>query len=66
MPSVEPYQRLIIDFEVYLNHEITEWSGMAEATRDRTDKATFDALLDLKDELDRLKRQYFPTQGSDL
>jgi hypothetical protein len=58
--TVEPYQRLLIDLEVYLNHEITEWSGLADASGDRMDNSTFSALLDLKDELNRLKRLYFP------
>ena len=63
--SVSTYQALLADLEVYLNHEVTEWRALFEASRDRAEGRTFEALLDLKDELDRLKRLYFPTPVED-
>lgn len=61
--SIARYQGLIADLEFYLNHEITEWRSIAESSSDRRDFVTFDALVDLKDELDRLKALYFPTEN---
>lgn len=60
--SVEPYRALLTDLELYLNHEVIEWRALFEASQDRAEGRTFEALLDIKDELDRLKRLYFPTE----
>jgi hypothetical protein len=62
MSAVEAYQRLLIEFEVYLNQEIREWGRFSEATGKQFDNIIFEVLLDLKDELERLKRLYFPTE----
>ena len=61
--SVSTYQALLADLEVYLNHEVTEWRSLFESSQDRAEGRTFEALLDLKDELDRLKRLYFPPEN---
>jgi hypothetical protein len=58
--SVARYQGLIADLEFYLDYEIKEWRGIAESSTDRRDYVTFDALVDMKNELDRLKSLYFP------
>jgi hypothetical protein len=56
--SVESYRALLADFEVYLNHETSEWGNLVEASTDKIHIPTYHALLDMKDELDRLKRLY--------
>jgi hypothetical protein len=62
MSAVEAYQRLLIEFEVYLNQEIREWGNVSEASGKQFDDITFEVLLDLKDELERLKALYFPPE----
>ena len=59
--SDRSYQALLADLEIYLNHEVLEWGNITQSSGDKSNFTTFEALLDMKDELDRLKRLYFPT-----
>jgi hypothetical protein len=61
--SVESYRALLADLEVYLNHETSEWGNLVEASSDKIHIPTYHALLDMKDELERLKALYFPTDN---
>jgi hypothetical protein len=50
---------ILTDLEHYLKKEIMEWTNMAEAApKDRGAETTKDALLDIQNELDRLKKAY--------
>ena len=62
MSDVEVYQKILFDLESYLQNEINEWNNLSENSSDPLDTVTFMALVDMKHEIDRLKRIYLPLQ----